>query len=79
MENTANIETLIQTALDSFGLGFATAKSRAGIVVIRDRKGRVMGNVDATGNITREYDGRKALMGAMVRDRIAAALRTEVL
>jgi hypothetical protein len=44
------------------------------LIVIRDRKGRVMGNVNTAGVIDRKYDGQKALMGALTRDKIAAAI-----
>jgi hypothetical protein len=78
MENTQTQETLktaIQAALDTFGAGFGNATIQSNLVVIRDRKGRVMGNVNTAGIIDRKYDGQKALMGAPVRDKISAAIK----
>lgn len=71
------LQTIVQQALDSFGSGFATSKIESNLVVIRDNKGRVMGNVNTTGVIDRKYDGKKALMGALVRDKIAAGIKAE--
>jgi len=68
------LKDTVQGALDSFGAGFATATIQTNLIVIRDRKGRVMGNVNTAGVIDRKYDGQKALMGALTRDKIAAAI-----
>jgi hypothetical protein len=76
--NTMTQETLrtaVQAALDTFGAGFATTSIQSNLIVIRDKKGRVMGNVNTVGVIDRKYDGQKALMGALVRDKITAAIK----
>lgn len=73
--NQDTLKTAIQAALDTFGSGFATTAIQSNLVVIRDKKGRVMGNVNTVGVIDRKYDGRQSLMGALVRDKIAAAIK----
>ena len=64
-----------QGALDSFGAGWTTT-IQSNLIVIRDKKGRVAANVNTAGVIDRKYDGRQALMGALVRDKIAAAVKS---
>jgi hypothetical protein len=70
------LKDTVQSALDSFGSGFATASIQCNLIVVQDRKGNVMGNVNTAGVIDRKYAGQKALMGALVRDKITAAIKT---
>jgi hypothetical protein len=73
--NQETLKTAVQAALDTFGSGFGSTSIQSNLIVIRDKKGRVMGNVNTAGVIDRKYDGQKALMGAPVRDKITAAIK----
>ena len=70
---TQTMEQIVSQAVAPFGM---TASTVTNLVVVRDRKGRVCGNVNTDGVIDRKYDGKQALMGAIVRDAIAGAIKT---
>lgn len=61
----------ISTAIARFGL---TARTTGESVSIYDAKGRLTGTVAGNGTVERKYNGKQALMGALVRDAIVAAL-----
>lgn len=52
-----------------------TTSIQSNLIVIRDSKGRVAGNVNTDGVIDRKYLGKQVLMGAIVRDAITAAIK----
>ena len=66
----ANLET-ISGAINKYGM---TARQTGDTVAVYDKKGRLAGTVDNAGKIDRKYDGRQALMSALVRDAIRSAI-----
>lgn len=71
MSTTQQIET-IGKAIGKFDM---TARPVGTLVGVYDKKGRLAGTVSAAGAIDRKFDGKQALMGALVRDAIVASLR----
>ena len=70
---TETLEQVVGQAVAQYGMTVSTVTN---LVVVRDRKGRVCGNVNTDGVIDRKYDGKQALMSALVRDAIAGAIKT---
>lgn len=71
MENTTILAT-ISTAVAKYDM---TARAAGDLVGVYNKKGRLAGTVAQDGTIDRKYDDKQALMGALVRDAIVAALR----
>ena len=66
------IHAAVSNAVAQFGY---TARITGVSVSVYNAKGRLAGMVDGNGAVDRKYDGRKALMGALVRDAIVTALQ----
>lgn len=65
---------IVSAAIAKFGF---TARPTGDLVSVYNAKGRLAGTVDASGNIDRKFEGKQALMGALVRDAISTALKGE--
>lgn len=68
-------ETILATISTAVAKYDMTARSTGDLVGVYNKKGKLAGTVAADGVIDRKFDGKQALMGALVRDAIVAALR----
>lgn len=68
-------ETILATVSTAVAKYDMTARMTGDLIGIYDKKGKLSGTVSADGAIERKYDGRQALMGAIVRDAITVALK----
>ena len=68
-------ETILATISTAVAKYDMTARLQGDLIVVYNKKGRLAGTVTTDGTIDRKYDGKQALMGSIVRDSIAAALR----
>jgi hypothetical protein len=66
------LEQIVKVAVARFGF---SASVQSNLIVVKDGKGRVAGSIDTAGVLERKYNGNQALMGALVRDAIKAAIK----
>ena len=66
------IEQRIIAVLEKYSL---RAECTAEVVMLRDKKDRLIGTIESDGTVTRRSAGAQQLMGALVRNDLVAALR----
>jgi hypothetical protein len=68
-------ETILATISTAVAKYDMTARMTGDLVSVYNKKGRLAGTVTPEGIVDRKFDGKQALMGALVRDSITAALK----